>query len=145
MVDGGFDPLHAGHIDYFRKASELGRRVLCNVSSDDYIRTKHPVLLPLDQRVKVLDAVRYLAYTHANDTDTETVLCQLRPYAYVKGKDWQGRLPHRQVEICQQYGIRIVYVDTVTESSTRLLREAGDVRSILPTSASLSESPRLDS
>ncbi|NBX51841.1 hypothetical protein EBT25_18345, partial [bacterium] len=30
MVDGSFDPLHEGHIEYFRLASELGFPVICN-------------------------------------------------------------------------------------------------------------------
>ena len=28
MVDGAFDPLHHGHIDYFTRAREVGKRVL---------------------------------------------------------------------------------------------------------------------
>ncbi|NDI10852.1 MAG: hypothetical protein EBY74_07690, partial [Actinobacteria bacterium] len=31
MVDGSFDPLHDGHIEYFRQAAGLGLPVLCNV------------------------------------------------------------------------------------------------------------------
>ncbi len=46
MVDGGFDPLHGGHIAYFRAARELGRPLLCNLSGDDYVRAKHEPLLP---------------------------------------------------------------------------------------------------
>lgn len=122
MVDGAFDPLHAGHVEYFRAAAELGRPLLCNVASDTYVRTKHPPLLPDWQRAVVIDALRDVAYTHVNEYDTETVLEQLRPYAYVKGKDWEGRLPPRQVEICGRLGIRICYLDTVRDSSTRLLR-----------------------
>ncbi len=104
MVDGAFDPLHAGHVEYFRAAAELGRPLLCNVASDTYVRTKHPPLLPDWQRAVVIDALRDVAYTHVNEYDTETVLEQLRPYAYVKGKDWEGRLPPRQVEICGRLG-----------------------------------------
>jgi cytidyltransferase-like protein len=122
MVDGAFDPLHAGHIEYFRAAVELGRPLLCNVASDTYVRTKHPPLLPDWQRAVVIDALRDVAYTHVNEYDTETVLEQLRPYAYVKGKDWEGRLPPRQVEICGRLSIRICFLDTVRDSSSRLLQ-----------------------
>jgi bifunctional ADP-heptose synthase (sugar kinase/adenylyltransferase) len=124
MVDGGFDPLHAGHIEYFQKARALGRPLLCNLADDDYIGTKHAVLLPSDQRVAVIDALRDIAYTHMSDHTTEDVLRQLQPFAYVKGKDWEWRLPAEQVRICQRWGIRIAYVETVAESSTRLLTAA---------------------
>jgi cytidyltransferase-like protein len=123
MVDGAFDPLHRGHIEYFRAAAELGVPLLCNVASDRYVWTKHPPLLPEDHRAAVVDAIRYISYTHINPADTETVLRELRPRYYVKGKDWVGRLPAEQVTICRDHGIEIVYLDTVIDSSSRLLQE----------------------
>ena len=125
MVDGAFDPIHAGHVAYFKAAKALDEgniEVLCNVASDKYVRSKHPPLLPDNQRAAILDAMRDVDYTHINQMDTETVLEQLRPRYYVKGKDWEGRLPPRQVEICKTHGIGIVYLDTVIDSSTTLLR-----------------------
>ena len=124
MVDGAFDPLHKGHIEYFRAATAaVDVPLLCNVASDRYVRTKHPPLLPEDQRAAVVDAIRFIDYTHVNQFDTETILRELRPKFYVKGKDWDGRLPPEQVRICAEHGIGIVYLDTVLESSTRLLEQ----------------------
>ena len=124
MVDGAFDPLHKGHIEYFRAAtSAVDVPLLCNVASDRYVRTKHPPLLPEEQRAAVVDAIRFISYTHINQFDTETILRELRPKYYVKGKDWDGRLPPEQVRICAEHGIGIVYLDTVLESSTRLLEQ----------------------
>ena len=123
MVDGAFDPLHRGHIEYFRAASELGVPLLCNVASDAYVRTKHPPLLPEEQRAAVVDAIRYITYTHINGADTETILRQLRPRYYVKGNDWVGRLPAEQVAICGDHGIEIVYLNTVLDSSSRILQQ----------------------
>ena len=123
MVDGAFDPLHRGHIEYFRAAAEqLDVPLLCNVASDHYVSTKHPPLLPEDQRAVVVDAIRYISFTHVNRFDTETILRQLRPKYYVKGRDWEGRLPPEQVRICGEYGIEVVYLDTVIDSSSRLLK-----------------------
>lgn len=123
MVDGAFDPLHRGHIEYFRAAAEqLDVPLLCNVASDLYVRTKHPPLLPEDQRAAVVDAIRFISYTHINRFDTETILRELRPKYYVKGRDWQGRLPSEQVRICGDHGIEVVYLDTVLDSSTRILQ-----------------------
>ena len=122
MVDGAFDPLHRGHVEYFRAAAALGAPILCNVASDSYVRTKHPPLLSEDDRAAVVDAIRHIAYVHLNRFDTETVLRQLRPRYYIKGLDWQGRLPPQQITICADHGIEIVYLDTVLDSSSRILR-----------------------
>ena len=124
MVDGAFDPLHRGHIEYFRAAAQqLDVPLLCNIASDRYVRTKHAPLLPEDQRAAVVDAIRYIAYTHINQFDTETILRELRPKYYVKGRDWEGRLPPDQVTICREHGIEVVYLDTVLHSSSRLLQD----------------------
>jgi cytidyltransferase-like protein len=123
MVDGAFDPLHKGHIEYFRAASGLGVPLLCNVASDRYVRTKHAPLLPEDQRAAVVDAIRFVTYTHVNQFDTETILRQLRPRFYAKGADWKGRLPPEQVTICAEHAIEVVYLDTVLDSSSRILQQ----------------------
>lgn len=124
MVDGAFDPLHRGHIEHFRTATEvLAVPLLCNVASDAYVATKHPPLLPELDRAAVVDAIRFISYTHINHFDTETILRHLRPKYYVKGSDWRGRLPAMQVEICREHGIEIVYLDTVLDSSSRILQE----------------------
>ena len=93
MVDGAFDPLHHGHIAYFKAARELGAPVLCNVASDRYVRSKHRPLLTETQRATVIDAIRYIDYVHIYEIDTETVLRQLRPRYYVKGSDWRATRP----------------------------------------------------
>jgi glycerol-3-phosphate cytidylyltransferase-like family protein len=93
------------------------------VASDEYVSTKHPPLLPEDQRAAIVDAIRYISYTHVNRFDTETILRELRPKYYVKGKDWEGRLPAEQVRICAEKSIGVVYLDTVLDSSTRLLEQ----------------------
>jgi glycerol-3-phosphate cytidylyltransferase-like family protein/SAM-dependent methyltransferase len=121
MVDGGFDPLHAGHVDYFAAAAELGVPVLCNLSSDEWVSRKHPVLLPQAERARVIDAMRDIAYTHVSSGTTAEVLRELRPRYYVKGSDWRDRLPPDEVAVCEEYGIEIVYVDTVRDSSTRIM------------------------
>lgn len=121
MVDGGFDPLHAGHIEYFRATAELGAPVLCNVSGDQYVSRKHPPLLVEDDRVAVIDAIRHIDYVHLSRTTTAEVLDRLRPRYYVKGDDWRDRLPSEEIEVCRARGVEIVFLATVTNSSSDLI------------------------
>jgi glycerol-3-phosphate cytidylyltransferase-like family protein len=122
MVGGGFDPLHGGHIAYISAAAELGVPVLCNVEPDAYVESKHPVLLLQPERVRVIDALRDVTYVHPSERPTEAVLEQLRPRYFVKGDDWQGRLPAIERQICSEHDIEVVYADTVTNSSSELVR-----------------------
>ena len=123
MVDGAFDPLHRGHIEYFRAASSLGLPLLCNLASDQYILTKHPPFLSEDQRAVIVDAIKFISYTHINRFDTATILRELQPRYYVKGQDWKGKLPAEQVATCTEHHIEVVYLDTVIDSSSRILKE----------------------
>jgi cytidyltransferase-like protein len=122
MVDGAFDPLHHGHVEYFRQAREVGKALLCNIAPDSYTAAKHPPLLPAARRAEVIDALKPIDYTHVSPVDTETVLRELQPTHYIKGKDWEGKLPPEQVRICGELGIEIVFLDTVRDSSTQLLK-----------------------
>ncbi len=121
MVSGGFDPIHPGHVDYFRAASELGVPVLCNVTGDEWVAQKHPPLLTQDERAAVIDALRWIDYTHIAHTSTAGVLHALCPRYFAKGVDWRDRLPADEVEACAEHGIEVVFLDTVTSSSTAVL------------------------
>ena len=36
LVTGGFDPLHSGHIAYFKAARNLGDKLVVGVNSDEW-------------------------------------------------------------------------------------------------------------
>jgi D-beta-D-heptose 7-phosphate kinase/D-beta-D-heptose 1-phosphate adenosyltransferase len=40
LVTGGFDPLHSGHIEYFKAAKQLGNLLVVGINSDAYGRNK---------------------------------------------------------------------------------------------------------
>ncbi|MEA2150749.1 MAG: hypothetical protein QOD69_2579 [Solirubrobacteraceae bacterium] len=121
MVDGGFDPLHPGHVLYFAAATQLGLPLLVNVSSDTYVSRKHPPLLTQAERAALIDAFRAVDFVHLSSGPTVDVLRELRPRYYVKGEDWRDRLPADEMTTCREHGIEVVYLDTVTDSSTAIL------------------------
>jgi cytidyltransferase-like protein len=123
MVDGSFDPLHEGHVAYFAAAKRLGKPVLCNIAPDSWTAQKHPVLLSQDNRAAVIDAIRFVSYVHCSSRTTRDVIKHLRPVAYVKGADWlnRGGIPDEEKKLCDTLGVEVKYVDTVLNSSTRLI------------------------
>jgi cytidyltransferase-like protein len=125
MVDGGFDPLHPGHIAYFRAAAELGLPVLCNVSSDAWVARKHRPLLRQEERGQLIDAIRWIDLVHLSATTTADVLRLLQPRYYAKGSDWRGRLPVDETRVCDEVGAEVVFLDTVLDSSTAILEGRG--------------------
>lgn len=123
LVDGCFDPLHLGHIKYFQFAAKFDLPVLCNVENDRYIKQikRRPPLLPEKQRINVIDAIKYITYTHLQTTTTIDVLKKLQPIKYVKGEDWKKKsLPDEEQDVCNKYKIEIIYAPYI-ESSTHIL------------------------
>src|SRR5262245_53039702 len=123
MVDGCFDPLHKGHIEYFRYALSLKVPLLCNLATDQYIRSNQgrPPLLGEEHRAKVIDSIRYVDYVYLSNHGTCWSLNKLKPAYYVKGADWRGRLPEDQVATCKRLGIEAVFADCDLDSSSRIL------------------------
>ena len=128
MVDGGFDPLHHGHVAYLEAAAGLGLPVLANVSPDDWVGEKHPPFLDQAERGAVIDAIRFVACTHLSAIETVEVLRLLAPRYYAKGADWRGRLPEDELAACADAGTEVVYLDTVVDSSTAILERYADRR-----------------
>lgn len=120
LVAGGFDPLHEGHVAYFRAAAALGLPVLCSVDADAYVSRKHPPVLSHEQRCALIDDLKSIDYTYANPGSTAEVLRALKPRYFVKGNDWTGQLPAEERAICAEFGIEVRHVDTKLNSSSAI-------------------------
>lgn len=75
VVSGGFDPLHAGHIAYFRAASELGDILVAGVNSDDWLtKKKGKPFMRFDDRFAVVSSNKYVNYTmRFDDSDGSAI------------------------------------------------------------------------
>jgi len=55
LVTGGFDPLHSGHIEYFKAAKKLGDKLLVGVNSDGWLeRKKGRPFMPSTERIQIV-------------------------------------------------------------------------------------------
>ena len=55
LVTGGFDPLHSGHIEYFKAAKELGDKLIVGLNSDDWLtRKKGQPFMPWQERAAIV-------------------------------------------------------------------------------------------
>ena len=105
MVSGGFDPLHPGHIAYFRAAADLGVPLLVNVSHDEWVGRKHAPLLTQAERMQVIDALDMVGTSMPRRGRPSRCSSALRPRYFAKGADWEGRLPEDELDVCSEHGI----------------------------------------
>ncbi len=55
LVTGGFDPLHSGHIEYFKEAKKLGDKLIVGVNSDEWLtRKKGRPFMPFKERCAII-------------------------------------------------------------------------------------------
>ena len=55
LVTGGFDPLHSGHIEYFKAAKAMGDLLIIGINSDAWLkRKKGKAFMPLDERGAII-------------------------------------------------------------------------------------------
>jgi cytidyltransferase-like protein len=55
LVTGGFDPIHSGHIAYFKAAKTLGDRLVVGLNSDEWLaRKKGKPFMPLQERLAIV-------------------------------------------------------------------------------------------
>jgi cytidyltransferase-like protein len=56
LVTGGFDPLHSGHIEYFKEARQLGDKLIVGLNSDAWLaRKKGRAFMPCHERSDIIE------------------------------------------------------------------------------------------
>ena len=75
LVTGGFDPLHSGHIEYFKAAKRLGDVLVVGVNSDSWLRRKKGrEFLPSYERVQLIENLRMVDHCILfNDTEDHAI------------------------------------------------------------------------
>ena len=55
LVTGGFDPIHSGHIAYFKSAKKLGDKLIVGLNSDKWlVQKKGSAFLPINERIEIV-------------------------------------------------------------------------------------------
>lgn len=96
FTNGCFDVLHAGHVDFLRRARGLGDALVVAINSDASVKrlkgASRPIF-PEQERAEVLGALDMVDYVcvFEEDTPLETIL-KIRPDVLVKGADWTNNI-----------------------------------------------------
>ena len=71
LITGGFDPLHSGHIAYFKAAKTLGNILVVGVNSDAWLtRKKGSPFMPYKERAEIVRNIVGVDFViNFNDTD----------------------------------------------------------------------------
>jgi len=73
LVTGGFDPLHSGHISYFKAAKSLGDELIVGLNSDEWLeRKKGKAFMPWNERLAIVNSLAVVneTFTFLDEDDT---------------------------------------------------------------------------
>ena len=133
LVTGGFDPIHKGHIEYFKEAKLLGDKLIVGLNSDHWLtRKKGKPFMSLENRASIIQNLsmvnEVVMYNDEDDTSCHAIEQVLHSYDNVIFANGGDRILSNIPEY-QRYGSdkRVKFVCNVggdkTESSSWLLDE----------------------
>lgn len=129
FTNGVFDVLHRGHAEYLKKSKELGDILIVGVNDDDSVRRlkgKERPVNCLDDRVYVLNSLKYVDYTVVFNSDTPLELIKMiKPDILVKGGDYDPDITDVSdkkyivgSDIVKESGGKVTIIDLVEGRST---------------------------
>jgi len=127
-VSGYFDPLHIGHIEYFKKAKELGDFlvVILNNEEQTMLKRGEKPFMSIDERhaiIKSIEGVDGVLISEDKDSTVCQTLRTLEPDIFANGGDRHNEeIP--EAEVCKELDIKIVDgLGKKIQSSSSLLRQ----------------------
>lgn len=70
LVTGGFDPIHSGHIKYFKEARLLGDMLIVGLNSDDWLeRKKGRAFMPWNERLCIINNLKMVDEVYTFDDE----------------------------------------------------------------------------
>jgi len=123
---GGFDVLHAGHVQYLTEARRRCDRLLVAVNSDESIRRYKSALRPVnpeEQRMYVIAALEAVdAVTRLDDDRPLGLIERWKPDLYIKGGDYAAD-SLRSGEAVRAYGGSVEVIQPEFGTSTTRMFE----------------------
>jgi D-beta-D-heptose 7-phosphate kinase/D-beta-D-heptose 1-phosphate adenosyltransferase len=112
-VSGGFDPVHIGHIRYFKAAKKLGDKLVLILNSDRFLKNKKGyIFMPFKERKEILENIKYIDKIIPCIDKDQTVcktLRKLKPDIFANGGDRNAKNVISEKKICKEVGIKMVF------------------------------------
>tara|TARA_Y100000114_G_C11716470_1_gene306225 strand:- start:194 stop:634 length:441 start_codon:yes stop_codon:yes gene_type:complete len=110
-VSGGFDPIHKGHVQMIREASEYGNVVVILNSDAWLMRKKGYKFMSFEERAYIVGSIKGVKIvTSVNDTDGTVceALRRIKPDYFANGGDrYDTNTP--EMDVCNELNIKMLW------------------------------------
>ena len=111
-VSGYFDPIHIGHIEYFKSSKNIADKLMVIVNNDEQaILKKGSAFMPADERIKIIQELKCVDYV-VKSVDLDRTVCKTlatvepKPTYFCNGGD-QNNNSIPEAAICNELGIEL--------------------------------------
>ena len=123
-VSGYFDPIHIGHIEYFKKSKEIGTKLMVIVNNDDQARLKKGrPFMPCKERMQLIEELKCVDIV-VESIDTDRTVCNTlstvepKPDFFCNGGDQNNNtIPEGPVCEARNIELRDGFGDKIQSSS----------------------------
>lgn len=124
---GTFDLLHVGHLALLEYCRELGDVVAVGVAADEVVASykKTPPVIPLDERMEMLKALRCVDIVLPYHTLDYVPGCkEIDPDVFIIGEDWGDKKHNTDVEgLLKSGGKKIIKVTYNPKTSSTKIKQ----------------------
>ena len=111
-VSGYFDPIHVGHIEYFKKSKQIGDKLMVIVNNDEQaVLKKGKPFMPVDERIQIIKELKCVDIV-VKSIDTDRTVCKTletvepKPDYFCNGGD-QNNNTIPEGEVCSKRNIEL--------------------------------------
>ena len=131
-VSGYFDPIHIGHLEYFKKSKKIGDKLMVIVNNDEQaILKKGKSFMSVNERIQIIKELRCVDFV-IKSIDLDRTVCKTletvvpKPDYFCNGGD-QNNNTIPEVEICKKRNIELRdgFGDKI-QSSSWLIQKSKD-------------------
>lgn len=121
LTYGTFDLFHIGHVNLFKRLSELGDRLIVGVSTDEFNEGKgKKSLFPYEQRAEIVRTNKFVDLVIPEISWDQKVL-DVKKYdvdIFAIGEDWKGKFDFLE-EFCE-----VLYLPRTQDISSTIIKES---------------------
>ena len=118
---------HVGHLNLIKNAKARCDYLIVGVNTDELISSykSKNVVVPLEERLQIVEAIKYVNEVIPVDTLDKEVMWKRKKYdPLFIGDDWKGSERWIQTERrMKEHGVDVVYLPYTTGTTSTLLRE----------------------
>lgn len=90
LATGGFDPLHSGHIEYFKEARELGDHLVVGLNSDAWLtRKKGRPFMSIEERAAIVKELACVDEVITFNDDDNSACAAIMQVLQTKSTGWK--------------------------------------------------------